>query len=103
METMPRKGALGDPNALEGLAQAWEKSRRIRDNTLRVNSLLVWPKKSLTGVISFHTASYNFSVLARLFKLYLPSIEKLKTININAARKEVLGLHVEPRQSRSLG
>ena len=89
---MPRKGRKGDPMALQGLANAWNKNRGIREHLLRANSLLAWPKPKLVGVISFYTVSHNFAVISRVLRNHLPKLQKLKTVNIDAVRKEVVGL-----------
>ena len=78
-----------DPLALDGLASAWERNRSIRNRVMQSGSLLQWPDSKKVGVISFETMSYNYKVLLRLLRIWLPDLEKLKTINVYAARREV--------------
>ena len=85
---MPKKSLLGDAEALDGLAEAWNRNSQVRGVLLNSNSMLCWPKANLTGVITFKTASYNWKVLTRVLRIWLPTIDKLKSININAARKQ---------------
>ena len=88
---MPKKGSKGNLEALEGLAESWNRNRGIREHLLRAGSLLAWPKPKLCGVVSFHTASFTFGVLSRVLRIHLPKLEKLRTINVDATRHEVRG------------
>ena len=82
---MPKADAL----ALDGLAEAWNKSKQIREHLLASGNLLVWHSPKLVGVTTFQTAQPNFRVLARLLRVWLPRAgDVLKTINIYAARRE---------------
>ena len=86
---MPRKSQKKpDANALNGLADMWNKNRHIREHLLQHGQLFKWPSPMQVGVVTFETAAFNFRVLARLLRLCLPKLDTLRTINIDAARKE---------------
>ena len=86
---MPRKGVKrGNPLALDGLAELWNKNRALREQMLNSGFLFAWPSPMQVGVITFETASLNVRALIRLLRTWLPKIDRLKTINIYAARRE---------------
>ena len=86
---MPRKGVKrADELALNGLAELWNKNRKIRETLLTTGFIFTWPTRAQVGVINFDTAALNVRVLSRLLRTWLPTIDILKSINIYAARRE---------------
>ena len=87
---MPRKGTpVADPNALEGLAKAWDKVKSIRGHMLKTGNLMRWPSPNKVGCINFETMSLNHKALAKLLRIWLPQIDTLHSVNIFACRQEV--------------
>lgn len=81
----------GDPSltSLDGLAKMWEDTEILRDRLLGTGSLLTWPEKKLTGVITFHTLSYNARLIERVLQLWCPQVETPKTVVIEQVREQV--------------
>ena len=77
-----------ESSTLVGLGVQWEKDEVIRQNTLKNNSLLVWPTPKMTGVISFETVAMNARVLDYLLRLHCPLLSPAKTVNIDHVRSE---------------
>lgn len=81
----------GDPSltSLDGLAKMWEDTEILRDRLLGTGSLLTWPDPKLTGVITFHTLSYNAKLIERILQLWCPQVDTPKTVVIDQVREEV--------------
>lgn len=77
-----------ESSTLSGLGAQWEKDDVIRQNTLKNNSVLVWPKPTMVGVISFETVAINARVLDYMLRLHCPRLSQAKTVNIDHVRSE---------------
>ena len=81
----------GDPSltSLDGLAKMWEDTEILRDRLLGSGSLLTWPEKKLTGVITFLTLAYNAKLIERILQVWCPQVETTKTVVIEQIREQV--------------
>ena len=80
--------------SLEGLYVLWEADPIIRGHALaNEGTLLCWPNKKLTGVVSFQTIAFNARVLWHLLGVWCPQVPEAKTVNIDHVRQQA-GDHV---------
>ena len=73
---------------LKGLAALWEKDETVRRHVLAKGSLLNWPEKKLTGVITFETLALNGPLLSHLLTIWIPQNDIGKTVHIDHVREE---------------
>ena len=80
--------------SLDGLNECWEADPIIRGHALRnEGTLLCWPSKELTGVVSFQTIACNARVLWQLLETWCPQVPEPKTVSMAQVRQQA-GAHV---------
>ena len=91
-----KEGKEKPKSPLAGLAHQWEQDEVIRRQALASGSLLVWPTKQLTGVVTFQTMALNTRVLKYLLNLWCPAVSMAQTVRIDHVRDEA-GCHIVVR------
>lgn len=77
-----------DLNALDGLAEMWEKNDVIRRRLLKTSSLLTWPRPACVGVVSFEALSLNVDVFEAVIDVWASDKKKPKTLPINPLKRQ---------------
>ena len=74
--------------SLEGLAEALEDAKVVRELLLTTGSMFAWPTPKLTGLISFETLAQNSKSISILIDLWCPQASTAMTILAPQAREQ---------------
>lgn len=82
---MPRSKA---PNALEGLHVKLAANASLWEKWTAANSILEWPSKKTTGVISMEALRLNSKLISEAAAIWVPQKEFPKTFPVDALKTE---------------
>ncbi len=78
-------------SSLLGLAEKWEDIPELRSLVREHKSLLVWPNKKCTGVISMKACALNHILLHTAAQMWVPNAgKKPKTFPVDFVKHEAL-------------
>ncbi len=80
---MPKKGSKKVEGSLDGLADLFEESNKLRRRALKTGSLLTWPTPEKAGVMSLENVALNHLSMEILIKKWAPQFGENRMIPID--------------------